>query len=140
MKGPNGNTNIYAFHIFGLNVCVHPWIHSTGEIWASRNGYGWNILAVTYDFYDSNIQDSQTFRIKIYRYDVIRPAVFFTSRWLFINLQCILVRSTLSVPLWFSSNFVDSLIWLWNGDMQISKTIGSLLGPFWADLRESLSV
>ena len=41
-------------------------------------------------------------------------------------------------PLRFSSNFVESLIWLYNGDMQILKKIGSLLGPFWADLRESL--
>ena len=30
-----------SFHIFGLNV--HPWIHSAGEIWSSRNGSGWNI-------------------------------------------------------------------------------------------------
>ena len=43
-------------------------------------------------------------------------------------------------PLRFSSNYVDSLIWLHNGDMQILKTTGSLLVPFWADLRESLSV
>ena len=41
-------------------------------------------------------------------------------------------------PLRFTSNFVESLIWLYNGDMQILKKIGSLLGPFWADLRESL--
>ena len=41
-------------------------------------------------------------------------------------------------PLRFSSNFVESLIWLYNGDMQILKKIGSLLGHFWADLRESL--
>ena len=41
-------------------------------------------------------------------------------------------------PLRFSSNFVETLIWLYNGDMQILKKIGSLLGPFWADLRESL--
>ena len=32
---PSGNTNIFAYHIFGLNVCVHPWIHSVDEIWAS---------------------------------------------------------------------------------------------------------
>ena len=41
-------------------------------------------------------------------------------------------------PLRFSSNFVESLIWLYNGDMQILKKVGSLLGHFWADLRESL--
>ena len=41
-------------------------------------------------------------------------------------------------PLRFSSNFVESLIWPYYGDMQILKKIGSLLGPLWADLRESL--
>ena len=40
---PSGNTNTFAFHIFGLNVCVHPWFHSAGEIWARRNRSGWNI-------------------------------------------------------------------------------------------------
>ena len=25
------NTNIFGFYIFGLNVCVHPWIHSAGS-------------------------------------------------------------------------------------------------------------
>ena len=29
---PNGNTIIFALNIFGLNVCVHPWIHSADEI------------------------------------------------------------------------------------------------------------
>ena len=41
-------------------------------------------------------------------------------------------------PLRFSSNFVETLIWLYNDDMQILKKIGSFLGPVWADLRESL--
>ena len=41
-------------------------------------------------------------------------------------------------PLRFSSNFVESLIWLYLVDMQILKKIESLLGPFWADLRKSL--
>ena len=27
----NGNTNIFAIHIFGLNVSVHPW-HSDGRL------------------------------------------------------------------------------------------------------------
>ena len=34
LNAPNGNKNIFAFHIFGLNVYVHPWIHSAGEILA----------------------------------------------------------------------------------------------------------
>ena len=36
-------SNIFAFHIFGLNVCVHPWFHFAGEIWASRNGSAWRV-------------------------------------------------------------------------------------------------
>ena len=27
----NGNTNIFAFHIFAINIFVHPWIHSAGR-------------------------------------------------------------------------------------------------------------
>ena len=43
LNDPDGNTNISAFHIFGLNICFDPWIHSADEIRASQNGYGWNI-------------------------------------------------------------------------------------------------
>ena len=32
-----------CFYIFGLNVCVHPWIHSGDEIWSSQHGSDWNI-------------------------------------------------------------------------------------------------
>ena len=40
----NGNTNIFAFYIFDPNIFLHPCIHGpAGEIWASRNGSGWNI-------------------------------------------------------------------------------------------------
>ena len=30
--------NIFAFHIFGINVGVHPWILSAGIIWPRPNG------------------------------------------------------------------------------------------------------
>lgn len=38
---PDQNTNIFfLLHIFGLNVCVHPWICSAGDILARRNDFG----------------------------------------------------------------------------------------------------
>ena len=40
------HTNIFALNLFGLIVCVHPLIHSSGEIWASRNGSGLSNLII----------------------------------------------------------------------------------------------
>ena len=38
-----GKYNNICFSSIGLNVCVHPWFHSAGEIWARRNGFAWRI-------------------------------------------------------------------------------------------------
>ena len=69
----NPNTNIFAFHILGLDVCVHPWFPSASEIWASWNGSGLNIHSTgniymnscpaLYDI-DENIQVPLSFRLR----------------------------------------------------------------------------
>ena len=47
---------IYLHFIYSvLSVCVYPCIHSAGEIWASRNGYGCNI-----HFHHSLLEVNQT--------------------------------------------------------------------------------
>ena len=43
-------TYLLFIYVFGLNVCVHPWIHSAGEILAGTDPGEISIPAVTYIF------------------------------------------------------------------------------------------